>query len=325
MSEEAIESVESVDSVETTEVVESNEVLEASGEEGSDSVEVQASTESELEQEIQEAVEEGATDDDIKNMIRQFTIKVNGKEIVKEIDLSDEESVRKELQMAYAGRQAMQESAELKKLYASEIDRLISDPFTVLKELNPGLDPLELSAKYIEKHLKEQEMSPEEKEAIQQKSEYEKIKAEHEELKKQLADQQRSESMAKVEKQIETDILDALDSDAELVADRDTIALVAENLLWAEKNGITDLTALDVLPTVKKQLRKQFQSAASRFKSTAALKQYMGDELLGKLREERVEQMKKQVKTVSNVKQSASKQKNNDKKVEKINLSSLFK
>ena len=87
-----------------------------------------------------------------------------------------------------------------------------------------------------------------------------------------------------------------------------------------------DITAKDVLPTVKEQLRANFQKSASRFKSTSALKQYMGEDLLNKIREERVEQAKKQVKNVSGIDKGTPKP--NDKqepKREKINLSSLFK
>lgn len=326
---EAVESAEpEVQESQESEIVESSESNEiAASQESSDegAVEVQAENEQELESEIKEALEEGATEEEVKNMIRQYTLKVNGKEVVKEIDLSDEDAIKRELQMAYAGRGAMQESAELKKLYSQEIERLRSDPFAVLKELDPEFDPLKLSASYIEQVLAENEMTPEEKAEIQRTKEFEEIKAERDRLKKEFEEKERSEKTAALQREIQTDIMSALESDSELVADDETLALVAENLYWASKNGFPDMKAKDVLPTVKKQLRSQFKKATERFKSTSILKEYMGDELLNKLREERLDQMKNQVKNVNNIKQPSAKKEEDKEEKKKIALSSLFR
>lgn len=166
---EAVEAVETVapevsaesnDSVEVSaDVSDENSEIEVSEEISEENVEVKAETEAELEEEIKDAIEDGASEEDVKEMIRKFTLKVNGKEFIKEIDLSDEETLKKELQLAHAGRQSMQELAELKKTYNAELQRLLEDPFAVLKELNPEFDPVKLSASQIEKYLKEQEMS----------------------------------------------------------------------------------------------------------------------------------------------------------------------
>lgn len=313
-----------VDAVESQEV-ESQENSEELVEALSDSeevVEVQAESEEELETEIKDAIEEGATEEEVKDMIRQFTLKVNGKEIVKELDMSDEEAIRKELQLAYAGRQSMQESAELKKLYGQEIERLRTDPFAVLKELE--LDPLALSADYIDRYLKENEMSDEEKASIKQQDEYKQLKEENERLKREHETKLRQEQVAQLEREIETDILSALEGDAELIADRETIALVADNLIWAAENNI-EVSAKDVLPTVKKQLRDQFRNATARFKSTAILKDYMGDELMNKLREERLQQVKSQPNNVSSIQQTSQGQKPKEEVKKKVNLSDLFR
>ena len=119
--------------------------------------------------------------------------------------------------------------------------------------------------------------------------------------------------------------MSALSGDPELVADRETVALVAENLMWAAENNMHDITAKDVIPHVKDQLRDNFQKSASRFKSTAALKQYMGDDLLNKLREERVEQAKKQVKNTSSIDKGIPRTEVKEEKRDKVPLSSLFR
>tara|TARA_R110000851_G_scaffold23718_3_gene69184 strand:- start:1949 stop:3037 length:1089 start_codon:yes stop_codon:yes gene_type:complete len=327
--EAAPEAVEAQEEV-APEAVEEQELsedvsAEAVSESDSESVEVQAETEQELESEIKDAIEEGATEEEIKGMIRQFTLKVDGKEFIKEIDLNDEDAIRRELQLSHKGQKSMQELQELKNTYSSELKRLMEDPFAVLKELDENFDPLDLSASYIDKLLKEQEMSPEEKEAIQRQQEFEDIKAERDKLKQDAFDKEQERDRIALAEEIQTDIMAALSDDSELVADRDTVALVAENLMWAAKNNMHHITAKDVLPTVKEQLRKNFQKSASRFKSTSALKQYMGEDLINKLREERVEQAKKVVKNASSIEGGKSKPENTKEKKEKINLSTLFR
>lgn len=321
MSEEsaAVESVEeevSVDSAEETQTEEVQASEEASSEESSEGV--QATTEEELEGEIEQAIEEGASEEEVKNMIREFTLKVNGKEYKRQIDLNDEEGLQKELQMALAGRQAMQRSAELEKAYKGDIDRLRTDTASVLQELD--IDPVEFAAQVIENHLAQNAKSPEQIEAEQKASEFQKIKEENERLKKDYEDRVRQAEMSKVEKEIETDILGALEGDKELPANPEVIAMVADNMLWAMQNGWEDVSAKDVLPTVKAELQNKFRTIAGSLKSTSALKALLGDDILNNLREERVQQAKSQVKNVSNIKNGAVPEKEVEKEVKKISL-----
>lgn len=292
---------------------ESSESVEASSEEG-----VQATTEEELEAEVEQAIEEGASEEEVKNMIREFTLKVNGKEYKRQIDLNDEEGLQKELQMALAGRQAMQRSAELEKAYKGDIERLKTDTASVLQELD--IDPVSFAAQVIENHLAQNAKSPEEIEQEQKASEYQKMKEENERLKKEYEDRVRQAEMSKVEKEIETDILGALEGDKELPANPEVIAMVADNMLWAMQNGWEDVTAQDVLPTVKQELQNKFRTIAGSLKSTSALKALLGDDILNNLREERVQQAQKQVNTINNIKQGSAPEKKEETQGKKISL-----
>jgi hypothetical protein len=302
-----------------------SEEVSASSED--EEIEVNASSEEEFEQEVKEAIEEGASEEQVKDMIRRFTLKVNGKELVKEIDLSDEEAIKKELQLAYAGRQSMQELAEIKKMYTNEIRRLMDSPFEVMQEIDPNFNPMDLVKNYVEEQYQESQLTPEQKAAREQEMAYKKAIEENQRLKAEFEAQRQEKELKELEAQIENDILEAINSDPELEVDPDTIALVAENLIWAEDNGFHDMTAKDVLPTVKDQLRDQFRRAGSKFKSTAALKEYMGQDLLDKLREERIQQAK-QIKSATSLKSTPSAKPVKDKEAkeeEKIKLSSLFR
>jgi len=326
MSEEntAVESVE--ESTYAEESVESNEEsqeIEASSEESSYSQEassegVQAETEEELQAEVEQAIEEGATEEEVKEMIREFTLKVNGKEYKRKIDLSDEDTLQKELQMALAGRQAMQRSAELEKAYRNDIDRLKTDTASVLQELN--IDPVEFAARVIENHLEQNSKSPEQLEQERIAAEIQQMREENERLRKEAEDRTRQAEMAKVEKEIETDILSALEGDPELPANPEVIAMVADNMLWAMQNGWEDVSAADVLPTVKAELQNKFRSIAGSLKSNAALKALLGDDILNNLREERVQQAKQQVKTLNNIKSTPKQEEAKQESVKKISL-----
>ena len=303
---------------------ETEEESDETEEESDESMELSAESEAELEEEIKEAIDDGASDEQIKNMIRKFTLKVDGKEFVKEIDLNNQEELTKQFQLAAKGQKSMQELQELKNLYSQELERIYNDPFGELQKMKPGFDALDYSAKYIDKLAKEQEMSPQEKEAIARQREFEEIKAERDRLKQEAADKIADAERKVLAEEIETDIMSALDEDPDLIADRETVALVAENLMWAAKNNMHDITAKDVIPTVKEQLRKNFQRSAARFKNVDSLKTHMGDEILSKLRAERVAQVNKQVKNTTAINKDVTKPDLKEEKRKPIKLSSLF-
>ena len=317
MSEENASAEVSADN-EVSDVNLSNESNDVDLSSGSESSGVQATTEAELQDEVEQAIEDGASEEEVQQMIREFTLKVNGKEYRRKIDLSNEDELQKELQMALAGRQAMQRSAELEKAYRNDIDRLKTDTASVLAELD--IDPVEFAARVIENHLAQSAKSPEEIEQERIASEIQKMREENARLKKEAEDRLRQSEMSKIEKEIETDILDALEGDSELPANPEVIAMVADNMLWAMQNGWEDVTAKDVLPTVKAELQQKFRSIAGSLKSNAALKALLGDDILNNLREERVQQAKNQVNTLNNIKSQPIQQKQEEKPVKKITL-----
>lgn len=327
MSEEIVENAapEAVESPEQAVETQAEESSEAAVELPSEqAVEVQAETEQELEEEIQSAVEDGASEEEVQEMIRQYTLKVDGKEIIKEIDLNNEDELKRQLQLALKGQKSTQELAELKKAYEHGLRNILSNPFQALKELDPNFDPLKLSADYIEQQYKAQQMSPEEKAEKERIDEYEKLKAEHEKLVKETQEREEAAARKALADEIQNDIMSALDSDGELVADRETVKLVAEELMWAARNDI-EISAKEVLPTVKARLRQQFENHANRFKTSEILKKYMGESLTEKLREQRIQDAKKKVPSINDIKPTAnSVSQEEEKPKKKISLSDFM-
>ena len=69
---------------------------------------------------VEEAIESGASKEEVKSIIKEYQLKVNGKVKNVKVDLSDDNYIKSQLQLAEAARKRMQESAEIKKLMQQE-------------------------------------------------------------------------------------------------------------------------------------------------------------------------------------------------------------
>ena len=294
------------------------EVSEESEEESEEQVEVQAETEEELEEEIEQAIEDGASEEDVKNMVRSFVLKVDGKEFTKEIDLADEEAVKAELQKAYKGQLTMQEKAEQEKLFKQFLEGVQNDPFKLIKQLNPDFDPIDYSSKYFDELLKEQELTPEEKEAQERERKYQEAIEKAERLEREAEERKQAEENAKLTASFRNSIEEALESDDELRNDPQTISRVAYHMYEAAKKGI-ELEPKQVFDSVKKEIRDQFQKSAGMLKDQKLLSKYMGEDLSEALRRTRVEQAAKKVPSANAIKPVAKKK--DAKKEEKPKMS----
>lgn len=291
-----------------------------------DEAQSQASEDS-SEQQLQDAVEtalaNGASEKEVKNLIKEFQLKVNGKVINKKIDLSDEAALRNELQLSAAARQAMQEAANLKKLYESEVSRLKQDPFSVLAEL--GLDPDQLAEMRIQQRIEEMKKSPEqvEREKIQAE-----LQAAREEARR-LKEERESEQFEKLKEQaaieIENEIEQALDAHKTLPKSRHIVKRIADSMLWAINNGY-DVSAEDVMPLVEKEWRDEM-SRLMDDSPEDILEQLIGQRNIERLRAKRLNAMNtSNAKTAASIKATAaSVQKQEDPKREKIKQRDFFR
>lgn len=276
------------------------EMAEESAPEGIEASEAESTDD--LQDQIAEAKANGATKKEIQKMIEKFELKVNGKNVVKEIDLSDKEAIKRELQLALAGRQTMQEMAELKKLYSQEIDRLKSDPFAVLREL--GIDPDELSYSHLEKKVQEAQKTPEEQERDRLQKELDELrgKAKQEEEKRIQAEQARLQEQAA--QQLDDEIDQALDEYKHLPRSPRVVKHIASVMMWALDNGMPDITVKDVLPTVEKELKKEISDIIENLPEEF-IEEFIGQRGMDRLRKKRVAQAAQQPKSAANVKPAA--------------------
>lgn len=281
MSEEIVNEVMDDNTEEVVEESSESEGIESSGPE----------TTEKLQEEINEAVENGASKEEVRQMIEEFHLKVNGKDFVRKVDLNDKEALKRELQMAMAGRQALEESANLKKLYNTEIERLKSDPFAVLKEL--GLNPEDIAYDYLSKKVEEEKKDPLEleRERMQKELEAAYKKLEEREKEAQSAEEQRLIQEANIS--LENEILEALDEDPELPRSPRVIAEIGKTMMWAIKEqGFSDVKVKDVIPTVKHKLQREISDILNSLPDNL-FEQYVSKNRLDKYREQRLSEIKK--------------------------------
>lgn len=305
------------------------EASEESSQEGSSesqefSEEIGSAGESALQEVVEDAIASGASEKEVKSLIRDFQLKVNGKMVNKRIDLSDENALRNELQLSAAARNAMQESANLKKLYESEVNRLRQDPFSVLAEM--GLDPDQLAEMRIQQRIDQMKKSPEQVEREKIQEELRSAREEANKLKAERESEQFEKLKEQAATQIENEIEQALDAHKTLPKSRHIVKRIADSMLWAMGNGFDNVSAEDVMPLVEKEWREEM-SRLMDDSPEDVLEQLIGQRNIERLRAKRLNAMStSNGKTANSIKPTVgSIQKPDDQKREKMKQRDFFK
>jgi len=252
-----------------------------------------AETSEELQEDISNAIDDGASEQDIKNMVQEFKLKVNGEEVTKKYDLGNEEGIeqlKRDLQIGEANKKGMSKAKELEKLYSQSIAKLKENPWEVLKEL--GLDPMELAEGKINEYIEEQQKSPEQLAHEKMTKELEEARAE---LKRQKEDAENASFMKLQQEEsqkLETEITEALDGHKTLPKSRKTVSKIADALLWAMDNGFENASVSDVIPMVEEEIRNEMRDFMDILGETDMLEEYIGQNNIEKMRSKRMAKAK---------------------------------
>lgn len=250
--------------------------------------------------EIQEAIDNGDAKE-AQRLIKKYQLKVRGKTIEKEIDLSDDDFIKNQLQLAEVSKQSMQEAAELKKAYQKELERFRQNPWQVLEEL--GLNPDDLAESRIQQRIEEMKKSPEqlEKERIQLELQQAREEAKRLKEEKEAFEFQKLQEQAAV--QINDEITEALSQHGSLPNTSQMTKRIADTMLWAMNNGFEDVTAADVVPLVEQEWRQEMAQLFDQYPEEA-LEQLIGKKNIERMRKKRVAQVKAPT-SVNDIKQTA--------------------
>jgi hypothetical protein len=237
---------------------------------------------------VQEALDAGDTAE-AQRLIKKFKLKIQGKEVEREVNLGDDDYLRNQFQLAEMSKRSMQESAELKKAYQAEIDRMRKDPWSVLSEL--GLDPDSLAEARIQERIEEMRKSPEQLEKERYQKELQEAREESKRLKDEKAQLEMSKLQEQASTQIQSEINEALSAHRSLPNSKYVVRKIADSMLWAMNNGFPDVSAQDVIPLVEQEMRKEFDQFYDEMPDEM-LEKFIGQKTSERMRKRRLSKTK---------------------------------
>jgi hypothetical protein len=257
----------------------------------------------------------------IQNQLKKYKLKVDGEEMEEEFDASNEEEVRKRLQLAKVAQKRMQENSDMKKSVDKLVNLLKSDPFKVLSDPSLGIDVKQAVFNFIEQQAAEEQKSPEQKEIEKLRAELQERVQKEKEFEEKSKNSELEKLQQEAEQSLETQFVGALQKNA-IPNNPYTIRKLAEIMWTAAKNNI-DISVDDAIPV----LRQQMQSDIRGFLSSSP--DEMLDELLGdipsRLQKRRVTKAKAALETANSVKPTATEKKVEQSSGKKLTYKDFFK
>lgn len=251
-----------------------------------------------LKEAVQDAIDEGASPAEVKEMIKEFELKVNGKTKKVKVDLNDEKELVRRLQLAEASHLAMQDKAELEKLYKQEIMKARQNPWAFLSEI--GLNPDQLVEQRMLEQIEEAKKSPEQIEREKMQRELQTLREELQRREKETVEAQKAQLTQAEAARLESELMDAFQANPNLPKTRKTVNRIVDAMNWSLNNGFEDVTVADVIPAVEAEIRNEINELMSGL-SEEMIEAYIGQKNLDRLRKKRLAAVKK-VPTVEDIK-----------------------
>jgi hypothetical protein len=220
-----------------------------------------------------------------EKVLKEYKLKVNGKERTIKFDPSNDAEVIKYLQKAESSDEKFKESAEIRKAAMQFIDELRKNPRKVLSDPNIGVDLKKFAEEIMNDQIAEMEKTPEQREREAMQSELEKLKKESKDREEALKKSEFERLQAQQEQELTTQIEAALDVGGIPKHPR-TVKAMAEMMIIALENNI-DLSPQDIAPIIKNNTMSEFKDIMSAL-SDDQLEDYLGKEILGRLTKKRV-------------------------------------
>lgn len=242
--------------------------------------------------------DESKADKAIKEQIRKFKLKIDGKE-----EELDEAEVLKRAQLASGAQKRMQEAAQLRKDVEQLIEALRTNPLELLTNPALGIDIKKVFEDYASRQLEEATKTPEQKER-------EKLQKELEDLRKQAQSEKEAREKAEFERLKEKA---ALDLDEQMTAACENAGLpkspyvikrMADYMILAAENGVK-VAPMDVLPIVKREMQedlKQFFASSP----DDLVEELLSKERISNFRKKALAAAKKPVETANSIKSTGN-------------------
>lgn len=235
-----------------------------------------------------------------QSLKKKLMLKVDGQEIEEEVDLADEEYLKRELQKSKAFDKRSKEYSA----YKSQVDQLLqmlqNDPETLLEKM--GLNVDEFAEKRLTKKLEQMKKSPEQIKNEEMQAELEKLRKEKSEIEEARTKAEMERLRNEQSTQITNEIVEALSDVKSILPKQNPIVLqrIAQTMLYAMQNGYPNVKAKDVIPMVEKQWRKELNDVFAGA-SEDTIESLVGKEALTKYRKSIIAKNKNQLPTPQKV------------------------
>lgn len=244
------------------------------------------------------AKQEKAVEAAVKRL-NKIKIKVDGEETEETLpfDYDDNpatvEFLQKNLQLSKSAQRRMQEKAEYEKKVDQLVELLENSPELVLERA--GKDPEKWAVEFLQKKIKESEMTPQEKELVEARAELTRIKKEREDGEKAQQERDVSAMREKAEQYYEQTILQALEKSGVPKTPK-MIHAMAQQMFYAAENKSpieVDELALMVKEDYIKEMRDYLKSSPDEF-----IEDMVGKDRLNDFRKKNIQALKKSAESV---------------------------
>lgn len=207
----------------------------------------------EVEAEAAETAKEEA-----KALKKKYQLKVNNKVKDIELDLSNDEDIKRYLQKAEASDEKFQEAATLRKQVEQLVSELKKNPLAILKHPELGIDVKALAQQVLNEEIEEMKLSPEQK-RIKELEDALKTKEEKE---KQFEEERKNAEKARLEQQAAEDLDEQVTSalaKSNLPKSPYVLRRISDTMLAAMDMGFNDVKVEDIMPFVQEQINGEIQ------------------------------------------------------------------
>jgi len=170
--------------------------------------------------------QEGQGEEETRPEVRKYKVKVDAEEM--EVD---EQELLKGYQQSRSAARKFQEAADMRRQLNELLASAKQDPSVLFNLV--GLDPKEWITQQVTRELEMEMMTPEERELLAERQRFQQIEEENKSYRQQREEAERSTKLAAAEKEVEADIMTAIESTGIRATPR-VIARAAEYVLATE-------------------------------------------------------------------------------------------
>lgn len=229
---------------------------------------------------------------EIQKMMKSYEFKANGKTRKVDIDLNDDESIRKHLEKSFGAQETWEEASKYRKQAEQLVDLLQKDPRALLKNPALGIDVKKLAEQLLDEQLEEAKLTPEQKRIRELETA---IKA-REDKEKEERERQDNERRAKLTQEqyekAERDMMEALDS-SEIGASPYAVRRVADIMSALIEDGYENVEIKQIMPFAEQLIRQELSGHIGKHKDPNKLEKLIGKDILKEYRKSKITSVKK--------------------------------